>query len=428
MDIILTQYSGAILGPIAKLLGWVMNGIYIVLDKIGIQDIGLTIIILTMIIYLCMLPLTIKQQKFSKLSQKMQPELQAIQKKYKNKTDAVSRQKMGEETQEVYNKYGVSPSGTCLQLFITFPILLALYRVIINVPAYVNGVKGVFSNLVNAIYTTDGFDKILTDYVDAGKINNLTSKMVDFSAKDTTAVKNNIVDVLYKMPSDGWNFLQDKFGSLTDLIQKTHDQVEPMVTFLGLNIADSPLSTIKSSFASHSWLMLIGALLIPIISYVTQVINIKMMPQPQQTQTGDSSTDAMAAQMKTMNIIMPLFSFVMCFTVPVGLGIYWISAAVFRAVQQFFINKHMEKIDLNDIIAKNQEKMKKKREKLGISEEDMKKAAKIKTKNISYEASSKEKEEKLKEADEKKKHVKADSMAAKANLVREFNEGKRQEK
>ena len=337
MDIILTQYSGAILGPIAKLLGWVMNGIYIVLDKIGIQDIGLTIIILTMIIYLCMLPLTIKQQKFSKLSQKMQPELQAIQKKYKNKTDAASRQKMGEETQEVYNKYGVSPSGTCLQLFITFPILLALYRVIINVPAYVNGVKGVFSNLVNAIYTTDGFNKILTDYVDAGKINNLTSKMVDFSAKDTTAVKNNIVDVLYKMPSDGWNFLQDKFGSLTDLIQTTHDQVEPMVTFLGLNIADSPLSTIKSSFASHSWLMLIGALLIPIISYVTQVINIKMMPQPQQTQTGDSSTDAMAAQMKTMNIIMPLFSFVMCFTVPVGLGIYWISAAVFRAVQQFFI-------------------------------------------------------------------------------------------
>ena len=53
---------------------------------------------------------------------------------------------------------------------------------------------------------------------------------------------------------------------------------------------------------------------------------------------------------------------------------------------------------------------------------------KIKTKNISYDVSSKEKEEKLKEADEKKKHVKADSMAAKANLVREFNEGKRQEK
>lgn len=99
------------------------------------------------------------------------------------------RQKMGEETQEVYNKYGVSPSGTCLQLFITFPILLALYRVIINVPAYVNGVKGVFSNLVNAIYTTDGFDKILTDYVDAGKINNLTSKMVDFSAKGHNGCK-----------------------------------------------------------------------------------------------------------------------------------------------------------------------------------------------------------------------------------------------
>ena len=427
-DMLLTAYNGAILGPIAKVLGWVMNGIYALMSMIGIENVGLSIIIFTIVIYAILFPLTYKQQKFSKLSQKMQPELQAIQKKYNGKKDQASMMAMQQETKAVYAKYGVSPTGSCVQMLIQMPILFALYRVFMNVPAYVNGVKGVFSNLVNAIYTTDGFDKILTDYVDAGKINNLTSKMVDFSAKDTTAVKNNIVDVLYKMPSDGWNFLQDKFGSLTDLIQTTHDQVEPMVTFLGLNIADSPLSTIKSSFASHSWLMLIGALLIPIISYVTQVINIKMMPQPQQTQTGDSSTDAMAAQMKTMNIIMPLFSFVMCFTVPVGLGIYWISAAVFRAVQQFFINKHMEKIDLNDIIAKNQEKMKKKREKLGISEEDMKKAAKIKTKNISYDVSSKEKEEKLKEADEKKKHVKADSMAAKANLVREFNEGKRQEK
>ena len=144
MDIILTQYSGKIVGPIAKLLGWIMNGIYTVLDKIGINDVGLTIIILTMIIYLCMLPLTIKQQKFSKLSQKMQPELQAIQNKYKNKTDQASRQKMGEETQEIYQKYGVSPTGSCLQLFITFPILLTFYRVVLNVPAYVSGVKDSF--------------------------------------------------------------------------------------------------------------------------------------------------------------------------------------------------------------------------------------------------------------------------------------------
>lgn len=424
MDIILTQYSGAILGPIAKLLGWIMNGIYIVLDKIGINDIGLTIIILTMIIYLCMLPLTIKQQKFSKLSQKMQPEIQAIQKKYQNKTDAVSRQKMGEETQEIYEKYGVSPTGSCLQLFITFPILLALYRVIINVPAYVSGVKGTLMGMVDGIYQTDGFAKILTDYVADAKMKYLTPSMVDYHAKDAVEVKNYIVDLLYKMPSSGWEHLQDKFSHLSDIIETTHTEFEPMITFLGLNIADSPLSIIKTSFSSHLWLMMILALLVPIISLITQMINIKLMPQP----AANGENDAMAAQMKTMNTIMPLFSFVMCFSVPVGLGIYWIAAAVFRGVQQFFINKHMEKIDLDDIIAKNHAKMKKRREKLGISEEDMRKAAAIKTKhnvNLDTSITSSEKENRLKEADEKKKNAKEGSLAAKANLVREFNEGNR---
>ena len=81
-----------------------------------------------------MMPLTVKQQKFSKLSAKMNPELQAIQSKYKNKKDNDSMMKMNEETKAVYKKYGVSPSGSCLQLVIQLPILWALYRVIYNFP------------------------------------------------------------------------------------------------------------------------------------------------------------------------------------------------------------------------------------------------------------------------------------------------------
>ena len=83
---LLTAYDGAILGPIAKLLGWVMNGVYYLMDQIGIGNVGLSIIIFTIIIYLLLFPLTYKQQKFSKLSQKMQPELNAINKKYQGKS------------------------------------------------------------------------------------------------------------------------------------------------------------------------------------------------------------------------------------------------------------------------------------------------------------------------------------------------------
>ena len=116
LELLLTQNSTFIIGPIAKLLGFIMQGIFWLLDKIGIPNIGLAIIIFTIVIYLCLLPLTIKQQKFSKMSAIMNPELTAIQNKYKGKNDQDSMMKMQEETKAVYAKYGVSPSGSCLQL------------------------------------------------------------------------------------------------------------------------------------------------------------------------------------------------------------------------------------------------------------------------------------------------------------------------
>ncbi len=97
-DILLTQNTGIILGPVAKLLGYIMEGIFFVIDKIGIPNIGLAIILFTIVIYLLLMPLTIKQQKFSKLQVKMNPELQAIQKKYKNKKDNDSMMAMNMET------------------------------------------------------------------------------------------------------------------------------------------------------------------------------------------------------------------------------------------------------------------------------------------------------------------------------------------
>lgn len=128
-DMLLTAYNGAILGPIAKVLGWVMNGIYALMSMIGIENVGLSIIIFTIVIYAILFPLTYKQQKFSKLSQKMQPELQAIQKKYNGKKDQASMMAMQEETQAVYEKYGVSMMGSCVQMLIQMPLLCALYRV-----------------------------------------------------------------------------------------------------------------------------------------------------------------------------------------------------------------------------------------------------------------------------------------------------------
>ncbi len=416
-DIILTQYDGAILGPIAKLLGWIMSGIYYVMEHVfGIQNIGLAIIILTLVIYLCMFPVTYKQQKFSKLTQKMQPELQEVQKKYKGKKDQVSMQKMQEETQAIYEKYGTSPTGGCLYMFISFPILLALYRVINNVPAYIGSVKDIFTDSVNGIMATEGFADTMVKFIEDNRI----AVAANFESTDNGVLFNSIIDVLYKMGESGWDALRNTFTGLSDVLTSTQESLNHVNFFLGLNIGESPWYIMRNAFSDKAWLLLIGALLIPVVSWLTQVLNMKLMPS-----AASSDNDQMARQMKTMNTMMPLFSFVMCFTVPVGLGIYWIAGALFRSIQQVLLNKHMEKINLDDIIAENREKAKKKREKMGISGNQISNAARMNTRgetHLSNELSYAEKEKILEEANQKRKSAKAGSMTAKANMVREFNE------
>ena len=142
---LLTQTSNVILKPFSWLIGLLLEGIFWFLGLfMEYPSAGLAIIIMTILIYLLLLPLTVKQQKFSKLSNKMNPELTAIREKYKGRTDQESMQKMNTETQMVYQKYGVNPSGSCIQLLIQMPILYALYRVLYNMPAYVGRIKDVF--------------------------------------------------------------------------------------------------------------------------------------------------------------------------------------------------------------------------------------------------------------------------------------------
>lgn len=431
-DILLTAYPGSILGPIAKLLGILMDWIYSGISNITggrVESVVLSIVIITIIIYMCLLPLTIKQQKFSKLSQKMQPEMQAIQAKYKNKKDQASMMAMQEETQLLYQKYGISPMGSCVQMLIQMPILFALYRVFYNIPAYLSGVKGSFTGLVDSIQQTSGYQDTLVSLMEKYNVvtssglnaSNAASKLADASG-DT--LSNYIIDILYKLPSKGWDALMDGkfFDGIQSAVEKTHDALLHFNYFLGLNISDTPWYIIKSNFTDKpdKWLLfVILALLIPVLSYLTQMINIKLMPQ------ATNGNDQMANQMKMMNLMMPLMSLFICFTVPVGLGIYWICSALVRGIQQFFVNRHIENLDLEAVMAKNEEKAKKKRKKMGLSEDYIKKAAQIKTKSIDNKANvsvSACTEEKLAKAAEYKANAKAGSLASKANMVKEFNE------
>ena len=414
--ILATKSGTPIIGQIAVVMGWIMNAIYKVLDMVGIQNLGLCIIIFSILIYLCMTPLQIKQQKFSKLSAIMQPEIQKIQKKYQGKKDQDSMMKMQEETQAVYQKYGVSATGSCVQLAIQLPILYALYQVIQNIPAYVGSVYNVFNGVCTKILAVDGFTDIINNFIADNKMTRV---------RQVTDNADSIVDFLYALSPSQWKSLQDisQFSGFSDQISKTASEIQKMQTFGVLNIADQPLSYIKTG----SLILIIATLAIPLLSWATQMLNLKLMPQAA-TQNGNDDNNAMASSMKTMNTVMPLMSAFFCFTFPVGLGIYWIASAVVRSIQQLLINRHLNKMNIDDLVNENMRKMEAKRAKEGLPPQKITNQAHQSAKNINKvekgmsgtdEAN---RAKKVEEAYKNASHAKAGSITAKANLVRDFEE------
>lgn len=329
-------------------------------------------------------------------------------------------QKMQEETQMVYDKYGTSPTGGCLGMVIQLPILWAVYYVIRSVPAYVGQVRDVYMPLINQIQNTDGWHAIMEGIGEARPV------LMDPSTYDYSQT-NTLIDVLYKFTDSTWQTLSDSFPQLQSTINSTMDQVHHINNFLGLNIAESPWDLIRSGFATGAIGIAIVALLIPILSGLTQYLSIKLMPNSGNTNNDNSQ---MASTMKAMNLTMPLFSVFFCFTMPSGLGIYWVMSAVVRTVQQIAINRHLGKMSMDELIEQNMEKAAKKKEKREkkqkkVDAQNLNEMARMNVRNIKEPVSAeKEKqiEEKLEAARKKGENAKEGSLTAKANLVRKFNE------
>lgn len=407
-----------------------MEGIFWVLDKVGIPNIGLAIILFTIVIYLLMLPLTIKQQKFTKFSAKMNPELQAIQKKYQGKNDNDSMMKMQAETKEIYAKYGVNPTGSCLQLLIQMPILFALYRVIYAIPAYVAKVKEAFFPLVDSLIAKTGSSDFMQTLTSAAAFKKQFGNDA-YVAGTTEYVQNTYIDVLNRASNADWTALAEKYPELGSEITATLDQLDVYNNFLGLNIGYSPWDTIKMEWIAdeRNWLLIIGAVAIPLLSALTQWLNVKLSPSQANTNNASPEENPMMASMKTMNTMMPLMSAFFCFTLPAGMGIYWIAGAVVRMIQMVAINKYFDSVDLDAVVAKNTEKYREKMKKQGMLVEGINERAKNATRNVQPKApvkTAEQKQEEMKKATEyynkTNKNAKAGSLAAKANMVKQYNE------
>lgn len=424
--IILTKNQGAILGPIAEIFGFIMDFLFQITSKVGIFNIGLCIILFTIVTRLLLFPLTVKQQKSSKLMNVMQPELNAIQKKYKGKDDQQSMMMMQAETKAVYEKYGTSMMGGCLPLLIQMPILFALYRVIYNIPAYVASVKQYFELVVSGLPANFQSNPV---FLSLAEVHNSVGERFDYTQANT------VIDLLYKLTDKQWSELTAAFPNLETLTAANGENVvsaiNQMQNFCGVNIAYTPLNIIMDFFRGNggSALIMIAALAIPVLAGLTQWLSSKIMMANQPKQDPDAPG---AGMMNQMNIMMPLMSVFFCFTFASGIGIYWIAQSAIMIVQQWVLNSYFNKVDIDELIQKNIEKANKKRAKRGLPPEKMNRSASETLKMMQEKADKEEKNRMEKMAKTKaivedstayyNKDAKPGSLASKAAMVQKYNE------
>ena len=438
--VFLTQVQG-ILKPIAWVLGNILNAIYNFVELFGIENIALCIVLFTFVVKMLMLPLTIKQQKFTKLQSKMSPELTKIQQKYKGKKDEESLRRQQSETQAVYAKYGASPMGGCLPLLISLPIMFALYRVIYAIPAYVTDVGGLYGSIADKLQGISGYKNTLIDFITQNSLvlsqqSGCSSTVIDLSIYQDVP-REYLIDLFSKFNPANWDafFNVDLFSSIKEAavsingtsmpVSEVVDKIVSVNGLFGLSILDRP--EIKSI-----------SVVIPVLAVVTQFIQGKL--QSAVSANKKTNTDDPAQQTtRMMTTIMPIMSGAFCLMLPIGVGIYWIASAVFTIIQTLFINKYLDKVNVDEMLEKSKEKNIKRQEKLGVSY-DNKMAEVAKTKGLNYNNSSEEydntsykknsnKKSKQAGADYKRSNVSysSKSIAANANLLASKASAKKEE-
>ena len=429
MDLLVLTKTGGIFGPIAEVLGWIMDALFRFTSTFGVMSIGLCIILFTLVMKLILFPLTLNQQKSSKLMAVMQPEIQAIQKKYKGKTDNDSMMKMNVETRAVYEKYGTSMTGGCLPLLIQLPIMLALYQVIYKIPAYVGSVRHYFDLIIDKLPAGFATSEVFTNLAETHRLAG-----ADYSNMD------KVVDLLYKLTDKQWSDLAAAFPDISSVVtasgENAIEAINKMQQFFGMNIAYTPLNVLTEFMKGDSGISIfvaITALLIPILSGLTQWYSTKLMTANQPKQTQNNEEGGMGNDMmKSMNVTMPLMSVVFCFTFPLGIGLYWVASSTFQVIQQIGVNEYLKKINIDDLIAKNVAKANKKREKKGLPPTKITMSASETLKKLQEEE---QKEERAREAKIEKaqktikesneyynQNAKPGSLAAKAGMVQKYNE------
>lgn len=271
----------------------------IIYNTIAFKNYGLSIILLTVIIKVIVLPLTIKQTRSMAKISEIQPQLQKLQEKYKS-----DPQKLNQEMAKLYQENKVNPAGGCLPLIIQMPILFSLYYVISQPLKYMFRIS---AETISHVFS-----------------------MIPAEAVKATAMHDLSIITYF---SENVDKLSNLGGSISEHMLLN-------MNFLGIDLGGIPSLDFSRLFGSspdmQAWYLLMVPLLAVVSTYISMKYSMKQTPQ----QNNNPSANAMQ---KSMGLVSPIMTGFISFSVPAGLGLYWIISNLFQLAQQLFMNKFIIK-------------------------------------------------------------------------------------
>jgi len=346
MKIALAATTNWILKPFALLLSLIFNGLFTVISGwTTSQALAITIILFTLIVRLAMMPLMLNQQRSSRRMTRLQPKVQKIQEKYKNKKDPESNQRMQAEIQELYKQNKANPMSGCLPLLIQMPIIFALFEVLRNVPFYVNTIGELYERLATIVQGQAGYGDILTS--------NFSTVIAGLRKFDVTT-NTSVMDLLYHLTRTQWAELIETFGLASNAeFMKDYELVTEYNTF-GITSVEALTFNLSEAPGWKGW-----GILFPLISggttFLQSWLSQHATEKRQKMASPDGIADTSQQSMKMMTYVFPIMTLFFTAQMPLGLGLYWIAGNIFAIFSQMISDAIIDKEEYKEAVKRRDE-------------------------------------------------------------------------
>lgn len=308
-----------------------------------IPNYGVALILFTILIKLLILPLNLKSQRSMVKQQKLMPQIQELQRKYAN-----DKEKLNKEMMELYQANGANPATGCLPLLLQFPIIIGLFQVIQKPLSYMLRVN------FNA---PENINKVI-------ELQQIVANNPDLSAMAPGGFLESTMEGL----ANNFQIAMSNFAA-NPAVQGFTDWVINF-NFLGLDLSRypsevwGPLNSLLTGQVSPQLWTTLPLLLIPVLSGLTSWLLSKMSTSnsPQASAAADGTNTA-ASMNKSMMLMMPIMSILFTFSLPCGVGLYWIVSNVTQMIQQYFTVAYFKKKEENTVVIDTVKKNRKDRKK-----------------------------------------------------------------